>query len=124
MGGEVTRRILPPSEYHRLVGTELATIAPILPPHAQVLVVEDVDGTIIGSWAGFFLFHAEGISIAPSHQRQAAVARHLWLGMHAIARQVGAQAINTAAGSSEVAALLTRHGAAPVGGAHFSLRVQ
>lgn len=123
MGGEVTRRILPPSEYHRLVGTELETIAPHLPPHAQVLVVEDATGAIVGSWAGFFLFHAEGIHIAPTHQRRAAVARHLWKGMREIAKSLGVQAINTAAASAEVSALLHKHGA-PVGGEHFSLRVQ
>lgn len=123
MGGEVTSRILPRAEYGRLAGTELEAVAPVLPADADVLVVEDADGAIVGCWAAFALVHVEGVWIAPEHQGRSGVARRLLAGMRAIAGARGARAVNTASVSPDVSGMLRKLGAVQLEGEHFSLRV-
>lgn len=119
----MTARVLPREDYHRLAGTELETLAPYLPEDAQVLVVEDDAGQIIGCWSVYRLVHVEGVWIAPEHRKKSGVARRLITGMRQIARGMGARAVNTASASAEVTNLLRHLGAHQIEGEHFSLKV-
>jgi len=123
MGRQVTHRILPRADYGRLVGTELEALAPHLPEDAQVLVVEDEHGAIVGCWSAFSLLHVEGVWTSYTHRGKSSVARHLLAGMREIAKNRGAQAVNTASVDEDVSAMLHKLGAVKLTGEHFSLRV-
>jgi hypothetical protein len=114
-------RILPVDDWPRLDGTELETVYPFLDRlRAHVIVVEE-GNAIVGCWAVFPLVHCEGVWIAPAHRGKSAVARHLLKAMRSTARAMGAQAVNTAAVSDEVRAILAGLGATPIGGDHYVL---
>lgn len=103
MGAEVTRRILPPDEWHRLTGTELETVWQILPvDRSCVLVVEDGD-QIVGCWAFLTVLHAEGVYVAPAYRNRSSVARHLIRGMREIAKANGAETVWTGSTTEQVA---------------------
>lgn len=118
----MTTRILPVSEYRRLVGTELETVWPHLPAEAQVIVVED-GPQIVGCWAVFPLVHVEGLWVHPDHRGKVSVGRRLLAQMVATAREMGAQAVNTAAVSPEVAAMIESCGGVELQGRHYALRI-
>ena len=61
-------RILPVAEYDRLVGTQLETVVPILPPEGRVLVVEE-QGQILACCAVYPLWHIEGLDVRPQTRR-------------------------------------------------------
>lgn len=118
----MTTRTLPREEFGRLVGTELEAVAPILPPAATVLVVEDA-GQIVGCWALFPVWHAEGLWIAPAHRGKGGVARRLLAGLRTAAHAQGARAVATAATDERVESMLDRLGAVALPGVHFSMGV-
>lgn len=110
----MTHRILDPAEWPRLDGTELEGVWKILQPdRAQVLVVEDGDGAIVGCWALVWALHAEGCWIAPRHRLHSSVARHLWVGLHELGVQMAAGAVWTGTKPDDLllSDLLERHGA-------------
>lgn len=119
----MTTRILPRDEYAKLAGTELETVAPLLPEDAQVVIVEDTEGNLAACWAVLPVFHVEGCWIAPAHQKKGIVARRLIEAMRQTARRMGAQAVCTASMSEDVSGMLRRLGAVQLPGEHFSLRV-
>jgi hypothetical protein len=120
----MTSRLLPPEEWEKLDGTELETVWPVLDrARAQVVVVEDAAGQIIGCWAGFPLWHAEGVWTAPAHRGKAGVARLLLVGMAGLAKAHGYRSVVTASVDRTVDDLLTKHGAVPLGGRHYALPV-
>lgn len=120
----MTSRLLPVDEWPRLVGTELETVWPVLDrERAQVVVVEDDDGQIIGCWAGFPLWHAEGVTVAPAHRGKAGVARLLLAGMTGLAKANGYRSVVTAAIDPAVASLLEKHGAVHLDARHYALPV-
>jgi N-acetylglutamate synthase-like GNAT family acetyltransferase len=123
MGGEMTTRILPRSEYDRLAGTELEAVYPYLPDGANVVVIEDRCGAIVGCWALFQLVHVEGVWIAPEHRGRGRVALKLLQGMKQVAQAMGAQAVSTASVSEDVSTMLHKLGAVKLEGSHFSLKV-
>lgn len=121
-------RVLAPSEYPRLQGTEMEAIWPYLPDDAQVIVVEESGESthppkIVGTWALYRLMHCEGVWIAPEHRGKAGVARRLVSEMFRIAKAEGARAVNTAALSSEVSGMLEALGGIELQGRHFSVSV-
>lgn len=61
-------RILPVEEYGRLVGTQLETVVPILPPEGKVLVVEEQE-RILACCAVYPLWHLEGLDVKPATRR-------------------------------------------------------
>jgi ribosomal protein S18 acetylase RimI-like enzyme len=119
----MTTRILPPEEWGKLDGTELAAWAPQMDPtRATVVVVEDEAGTVIGCWALVQVLHAEGVWVAPSHRGRASVARRLVRATLEAARQRGVRAVATAAVTPDVERLLTRHlGATELPGKQYVL---
>jgi GNAT superfamily N-acetyltransferase len=119
----MTSRILPPDEWPTLVGTELETIWPVLDrERARVIVVEH-DGAIVGAWAGYPLWHAEGVYVAPAHRGKAGVARRLLEGMTALALAEGYRSVVTASIAPAIDRLLERHGAVHLDGRHWALPV-
>lgn len=79
----MTSRLLPKDEWHRLVGTQLETVVPVLPEGAKVIVVERQE-EIVACVALYPLTHLEGIWIAPDHQIAARALRQA-IGDHTVA---------------------------------------
>jgi ribosomal protein S18 acetylase RimI-like enzyme len=116
-------RMLPPEEWHRLIGTEVEHVWPHLDSrHAQVIVVED-DGVIVGTWALFHLLHAECLWIAPTHRGKASVARRLWAQLIGLTQAMGITSVATAAISDDVRALLAHVKATKLEGDHYIMRM-
>lgn len=104
----MTARELPVSEWHRLAGTELATVAPLMRQDtSRVLVIED-EGRIVGCWALFPVWHVEGIWIDERYRCRGSVARRLLSGMRRWIRESGLSAVVTSALSPDIEALLVR----------------
>lgn len=102
-------RILPPEEWPRLTGTELASQwCNLDPAWTQILVVED-EGQIVGCWALMNVWHLEGVWIAPAYRQRASVARRLWTGMRRLMASVGATHAVTGAIAGPVERLLDKH---------------
>lgn len=116
----MTTRLLPRDEWDRLEGTETDSVRVL--DDAKVLVVEQ-DGAIVGSWALYPVYHAEGIWIAPDHQGKAAVARTLLTAMRALAQAHGLKVVWTATRSPEVGAMLTRLQGVTIPGTHYAVPV-
>lgn len=107
----MTTRLLDRAEYPRLLGTELETVWPHLPPSARVIVVEDAQGAIVGCWALFTSVHVEGVWVSPEHRGRGRVALKLLTAMRAQARDMGAAAVMTGAVSDDVRGLIAHlHG--------------
>jgi hypothetical protein len=121
----MTSRLLPRDEWERLSATELESVAPYLRanPNAEVFVVEDAGGDIVGCWALMQIWHAEGLWIAPELRRHGAVARLLLKHLYALAAHFEIPGVMTAATTPEVAALLEDHrlGATRLNGQHYLL---
>jgi hypothetical protein len=115
----VTRRLLPPSDWHRLAGTELDTVWPLLPvDRSCVLVVEDAEGAIVATWAFTLVLHAEGVWIAPQHRNGTVVARHLLRGLREVAADMRAPTVWTGSTNEQIAALCRGLGATALLDAH------
>lgn len=120
----MTSRILPPSEWARLTGTEAEPlIAHLDPANAQVLVVED-DGQIVGTWTVLRLVHVECVWIAESHRGAFGVVKRLLRGMREIARGWGARNVLTGALTPQVEALIESLHGTPLPGRHFVIPVE
>lgn len=118
----MTTRLLPPSEWDRLAGTELETVHPHLPESARVIVVEDEAGAIVGCWCVFTSVHAEGVWIAPEHRTRGTVARRLLVGLRHQLEDLGATAVMTGAVSDDVRALIARLQGQPLPGEQYVIR--
>lgn len=118
----MTTRILPPAEYPRLVGTELETVWPVLPPSARVIVVEDEHGAIVGCWSLFLSVHAEGVWIAPGSRARGTVARRLLEGLAEQLEDIGADAFMTGAVDDGVRRLIQKLHGTPVPGEQFVIQ--
>jgi hypothetical protein len=117
-------RILPREEYPRLDGTELEALWSKLPQGAHVLVVEDKDGKIVGTWCAYTLVHAEGVWVAEEHRAKAAVARSLMQGMAIVIREAfNAAGFMTGSMDNDVAKMLLALGAIEIPGRHFTVPV-
>lgn len=120
----MTSKVLPADQWGLLEGTELESLVPHLDPRtSKVIVVQDDDGTILGVWSGFTLYHAEGVWIAPGHRGKASVAKLLLSGMREIASAAGYRSIVTASLDPHIDHLLEKLGAQVVPGTHYVLPV-
>lgn len=117
-----TRR-LPRAEFARLEGTEVGPFAAELPDQAVVLVVEDDDGAIVGTWAIFPCVHVEGVWIAPGHRKRGGVARALVTGMRTVAQDMGARGVVTGALTEEVRTLICHLKGSKLPGEHYVIPV-
>jgi hypothetical protein len=122
----MTTRVLPRTEWPRLLGTELATVFPVLPEDAEVLVVEN-GGAIVGCWALYPLLHVEGVWVAPEHRGRGSVFRRLLVGMRALVHGRGREVVQTGALCTDegaiVATMLQKVGAVELPGRHFAWRM-
>ncbi len=115
----MTRRLLDRADYGRLVGTYLEPLIDALPPDADVIVVEDPDGRIVGCSSIFARDHVECTWIAEEHRNQPGVFWQLLQGLKATARRRGSERILTASMDARMTAFLHRMHAEPVPGEHF-----
>jgi hypothetical protein len=115
-------RLLPRAEFGRLAGTELEAVAPVLPPDAHVVVVEQGD-QVIACWALIPTFHCEGLWIAPEHRGKGRVAGRLWEAMRTLCRSLGIRTVATASLSPDVDRLLAHVGAMELPGKQFVMRM-
>lgn len=115
----MTPRILPPEEYAKLAGTPLEVLAPYLPAGAQVLVIEDDDGAVLGTWSAFPLWHLEGFWIDEAHRQRGGVARRLLAAMRQVLVGVQAHRVTTAADTDAMRGWLERLGAEQLPGTHY-----
>jgi len=120
----MTTRILPPAEWHKLAGTELAYLATLRDGPCRVVVVEDPDGTIVACWGLMTVVHAEGFWVAPDHRGKAGIMRTLLRQASAEAKAMGANVVWTCSMSEQVTRLLSHAGASQVPGAHFVMSVE
>ena len=119
----MTTRILPPEEWWRLADTEAADVVQSFSDAARVVVVE-VDGVIVGCHVLQPILHAECLWVHPAHRGKAGVARRLWAGVQAEAREhFGVRAFATAAVSDAVERLLDHVGATKLPGSHYMVPV-
>lgn len=116
----LTTRELPPAEWHRLAGANLADLWARLPATTRVIVVED-RGEIVGCVTGLLMLHAEGLWIAPSHRKRATVWRSLVARFWRVAGEFGCEGAWAAAVSDEMRDILTRLQARPLPGDHYLL---
>lgn len=116
-----TTRILPPSEWHRLAGTEVESIVPgLVPEHTAVLVVER-DGAIVGTWVLMRMAHVECFWVAPQHRGKAGVAGRLLRSMRGLLHEWGVSAPITGSVTPEVTSMIERLGGIRLPGEHFAL---
>lgn len=106
-------RRLPRSEWHRLAGTQLETVVPVLRrERGRVLVVER-EGEIVGCVALFRLWHLEGLEI-----RQKSATRALLGAIKAQTAQI--PAVVSWAQNPIVGEFLERLGADVMPGQHYA----
>lgn len=116
-------RILPPEEYHRLVGTAIDEVWRVIPPTAKVVVVEDGD-QIVGCHLLLPVIHAEGLWIHPAHRGKGSVARRLWSAVQRVVReQFDAPGFWTGAMSDDVRGLLAHVGAERIPGDQYRVEL-
>lgn len=116
-------RVLDPSEWPRLKGTEAEQLWPHLDPaKAQVMVVER-DGQIVGAWTLMQVLHCECLWIAESERGRASVFRRLLRGLRRFATEGGYRTVATAADSDLVRRLLANFGAVRVADDNYVFRV-
>ena len=107
----LTTRILERAEYgERLAGTDLGTVAALLPDDTRIIAVED-DGVLVGCWSLVPVWQAEGLWMAPAAAQSATVGRRLLRAMRQQAADVGACVVLTGATTEPVRQLLTKVGA-------------
>lgn len=111
----LTDRELPPDEWDKLAGTELAEWRPFLhPEHVQVAVVENDAGEIIACWAAVRFIHAEGAWIRDDYRGQPGPALRLWRRFRAMVERQGVSQVVTGAKDEQIARLLNRARALPM----------
>ena len=117
-------RILPPSEYQKLLGTELGILVESgrIPENTEVLVVEDGD-RIVGCWSLMRYYHCEGIWIHPDYRLKPSVTRRLWTGMQDLAAMKGINVLLTGCLQRKIQRLLERAGAVQIPGLTYAIPV-
>jgi hypothetical protein len=115
----MTARILPRAEWPRLADSELGPVLPVLPEDTRIVVVEDLDGTIVGCWAAIRYVHIEGLWVAPAHRRRGRVLGRLAAAMRRVVEAWGAEAALTHAIDPAIADLLRRRGACALPGTAY-----
>lgn len=120
----MTSRILSPSEWPKLAGTEAEALWPHLDPeNAQVLVIEDA-GRIVGTWTVLRMVHVECVWIDPDYRGAFGVVKRLLRGMREIAAAWGAKTVLTSAVTDQVRALITSLKGQPLPGDHFVIPLE
>ena len=86
----MSARRLPAEEYHRLADLPIAAKYGVPDPRAAaVIVVENLDGQIVGVWALVQTVCFEGLWVAPEYRRRTRVASKLLHFMKQLLKQLG-----------------------------------
>lgn len=117
----MTSRILPPSEWSRLIGTEVESIVPGLNPEKCAVLVIEEGAQIIGTWVALKMEHVECFWISPEHRGKAGVAARLLRDMRGLLASWGAPCPLTASVTPEMSAMIERLGGIKLPGEHFAL---
>jgi hypothetical protein len=115
----MTRRVLPRAEYARLVGTYLEPLIDHFPDDADIVVVENDEGLIVGCSSIFARDHVEGTWIADAHRDTPAVFWSLLQGIKQTAKRRGSARVLTASMDDRMTLFLERQHATPLPGLHF-----
>ncbi len=115
----MTRRILAREDYGRLVGTYLEPLIDALPADADVIVVEDADGQIVGCSSIFSRDHVECTWIAEDHRSHPGVFWQLFQGIKTTARRRGTDRLVTGSIDDRMTEFLLKMHATPLQGQQF-----
>lgn len=119
----LTRRWLPPSEWHKLDGTELAGYAPHMDPERTSVAVVENDGGEIVACVGFMVvMHAEGLWGKPGEMNEDAW-RLLFEAMNEVGTDANMRGIIGGAATPMMSRLLSRHGGAKLPVDYFTLPI-
>jgi hypothetical protein len=119
----MTCRLLGHGEYGRLTGSTLESVLSILPPAAQVLVVEE-GGEIVGHLAVVPLWHTDGLWISPGHRKRGRVFRLLAQGLGRMVETLGISTVIPGSDSEEMDRILAGLGAVQLPARQYVLNVQ
>lgn len=118
-------RILPPEEWAKLEGLDIAQLLPHLPQEsATVIVVEDDAGKIVGTWSMLQVTHLEGFWVDPAHAKKAGVVRALIRTAMEFAGSISLRWMTTAANTEAIAAYIRRLGGIKVPAEVYTLPVR
>jgi hypothetical protein len=118
----LTTRVLPPDDWPRLADTDLRDVWALLSPSsAQVLVVEDEAGAIVGHCVIATWIHAEGFGVREDHRNRGDVWRRLLHAIGETSREVGNGGVIAGAASAEMAGYLARLGGIPLPASFFTV---
>lgn len=101
-------RILPPEEWHRLEGEQLAPL--IGPENSRVVVVEDDEGRIIANWSVMRVTYFESLNVVPEARGNLGVIRRLMAETFKAAQEFGSEWAFTGADDPQIAEYLVRLG--------------
>lgn len=118
----LSARILPPSEWPKLAGTELETVWPLLPRDTATVIVVERGDVIVGCWSVFPCWHVECAWVAPSERKHVSVVRRLIHTMRTLLRERGIPHVATAALTPDVESILSKL-AEPLPGKHYLWKV-
>lgn len=107
-------RILPPDEFHKLQGLPLYDT--VAGTGSLVIVVEDPEGTIVGTWAALWTLHLEGLYVRPESRHIAPVAIRLYDTMFQTLQQLDIQQVLTVTQDDIVGGMTEKIGGQKVAG--------
>lgn len=102
-------RLLPHSEWEKLVGTEAEPLIGEMDPNEVFVLVVEKDDKVIGSWLLVLKWHAECVWIHPDERHNPVVAGRLIQGMKKMALAVNTKNLLTSAVNPEIEHLITSH---------------
>ncbi len=120
----MTTRVLPPDEWHRLVGTEAETLWPHCDPANTQIVVVELGGAIIGAWTVLRVVHVECVWIREDYRGRYGVVRRLLRGMREAAQSWGAKTVVTGALTDQVRSLIASLGGSKLAGDHYVIPLE
>ena len=118
-----TTRALPPDEWFKLEGTLLGQAWPSFDPEADIVLVVEEDGVIVGCTSFLPRWHMEGTWIYPGHRNTVKVGRPLLSAMYAMAQQLKAKELIMVSVDPDVSAMCQRLGSSSMlmHGDHYSI---
>ena len=118
-----TTRALPPDEWCKLEGMLLETVWPSFDPEADIVLVVEEDGVIVGCTSFLPRWHMEGTWMHPSHRNTVKVGRPLLSAMYTMAQQLKAKELIMVSVDPDVSAMCQRLGSSSMlmHGDHYSI---
>ena len=116
-------RELPAEEWGRIAAAGLPLAQAMPHPDAGAVVVVELDGQIVATWAAMSTIHLEGCYIDPAHRRSPGVVKALVRAMFQALQARGIPEVLTITQDDGVAALAEKLGGQPVPGQLWILKV-